>query len=318
MSTYRPSRPRRRLLSILLFATLLLSLAMPALAARLSSPKSQEGAPPAATAVAEQSAAQIAATDKIEKTDASPEMARSDASPNGRSIEAISGTTYPFTSASGAALEDMSTGTTQLVPANVDDTASSVTNIGFDFWFDGVRYTQFSVNANGLMRLGATVVGTTWTNDLATTTNVPQIAPYWDDLYVGTNGQVHFKVIGSAPNRKLVVEWQNMQIPRVGSGTTGAGTFQAWLYESTGVIEFVYGSGISGALILCGDGTRPIAGIRLVLAHLPQPLPVSRPLVLRLHMALPTIRRPMPLPAARSTPLRPWSLLRQPACRLLR
>ena len=42
MSTYRPSRPRRRLLSILLFATLLVSLAMPALAARLSSPKSQE------------------------------------------------------------------------------------------------------------------------------------------------------------------------------------------------------------------------------------------------------------------------------------
>ncbi len=38
MSTYHPSRPRRRLLSFLLFATLLVSLAMPALA--------QEGAPP--------------------------------------------------------------------------------------------------------------------------------------------------------------------------------------------------------------------------------------------------------------------------------
>jgi len=158
--------------------------------------------------------------------------------------DVISSATYPFTSGSGATLEDMSTGTTQLVAAGSDDNASSVVNIGFDFWFDGVRQTQFSANANGLMRLGATAVGTTFTNDLASTTNVPQIAPYWDDLWVGTNGKVHYKVVGTAPSRKLVVEWQNMTIPRQTSATTGSGNFQAWLYESTGVIEFVYGAGI--------------------------------------------------------------------------
>ncbi|HSN75183.1 MAG TPA: fibronectin type III domain-containing protein, partial [Anaerolineae bacterium] len=221
--------------SMLLILALLSVLVAPVLA--------QEGKPLASTPPEERATTVNPGAPKVEvltlRTDGLGGM------PEAYGIEAINGTTYPFASASGAALEDMSTGTTQLVPANVDDTASSVTNIGFDFWFDGVRYAQFSVNANGLMRLGATVVGTTYINDLASATNVPQIAPYWDDLYVGTNGRVHYKVTGSAPTRKLVVEWLNMQIPLIGSGNTGTGTFQAWLNESTGVIEFVYGSGIA-------------------------------------------------------------------------
>jgi hypothetical protein len=158
--------------------------------------------------------------------------------------EAVTATTYPFTSSAGVPLEDMSTGTTQLVGANLDDTASAVTDIGFDFWLDGVRFAQFSVNANGLCRLGTVVIGTTFTNSLASTTNSPQIAPYWDDLRTGTNGKVHYKVVGSAPNRKLIVEWLNEQIPRGSAGATGAGTFQMWLFETTGVIEFVYGTGV--------------------------------------------------------------------------
>lgn len=181
--------------------------------------------------------------------------------------QTISATTYPFSSSTGASLEDMSSGTTQLVAADTDDGASAVTNIGFDYWFVGVRYTQFSVNANGLVRLGSTVVGTTWSNDLTTTTNVPQIAPYWDDLYTGTNGKVHFKVVGTAPNRKLVVEWQNMQIPRVGSGNVGSGTFQLWLSETTGIISFVYGNGVaanttnSGASIGFGTSATVFASV---------------------------------------------------------
>ena len=49
----------------------------------------------------------------------------------------------------------------------------------------------------------------------------------------------------SSPNRKLVVEWSNEQIPRLELAGDGAGTFQMWLFESTGVIEFVYGSGMA-------------------------------------------------------------------------
>lgn len=157
---------------------------------------------------------------------------------------------YVFGSAAGVALEDMSTGTTQLVVPNVDDTASAVTNIGFDIWFLGTRQTQFSVNANGLFRFGSTAVTTAFDNASASTgfasaANNPKLAPYFDDLWIGTNGRIHYKVVGTAPNRKLVVEWLNMQVPRAGTGLAGAATFQLWLSETTGAIQYVYGGGMA-------------------------------------------------------------------------
>lgn len=142
----------------------------------------------------------------------------------------------------------MATGTTQLlVAANQDNTPSAVTNIGFDFWFDGVHYSQFSVNPNGICRLGPTGIDTIFANTsgFASTTDSPKLCPYFDDIFTGTNGKVHYKVVGTAPNRKLVIEWFNMQIPYVGANNTGAGTFQLWLFETTGEIEFVYGGGIA-------------------------------------------------------------------------
>ena len=188
-------------------------------------------------------------TELIEKEDVQETSSMNLAAP-----ELITTTTYAFLAQSGVALDDMSTGTTQIVAPGVDDTASAVTNTGFDFWYDGVRYTQFSCNANGVCRLGAAAVGTTFTNSLASVTDAPKIAPYFDDLSIGSNGKIHYKVTGSAPNRKLVVEFLNMNVPRSGGAGTfvaapGAATFQLWLFESAattnpGVIQFVYGNGI--------------------------------------------------------------------------
>ncbi|HEY6046486.1 MAG TPA: hypothetical protein VIU65_07780 [Pyrinomonadaceae bacterium] len=126
----------------------------------------------------------------------------------------VTATSHPFSATTGIALEDMSTGTTQLVAANSDDGASAVTNIGFDYWYDGVRFTQFSCNANGICRMGGTAVTAEFDNGNAafgfnTTNNAPKICPYFDDLWTGTNGKVHFKVTGAAPNRKLIVPLAN-------------------------------------------------------------------------------------------------------------
>src|SRR5687768_12878752 len=49
------------------------------------------------------------------------------------SADLITATTYAFSFQNAAVLDDMSTGTTQLIAAGLDDTASAVTNIGFDF-----------------------------------------------------------------------------------------------------------------------------------------------------------------------------------------
>lgn len=173
--------------------------------------------------------------------------------PGFQTNDLITSSTYVF-SAGTDTLVDMSSDTTQIIVPGSDDDSSTLQNIGFEFWFDGVRYTQFGVNANGYLRLGAVAtVSQSWVNALATTNDSPKIAPFWDDLCVGNNGKVHYKVVGDAPNRKLVIEFQNMKITRgTGCGGTGAGTFQVWLHESAGsvspgAVQFVYGAGLTGS-----------------------------------------------------------------------
>jgi hypothetical protein len=150
-------------------------------------------------------------------------------------------TNYAFSTATNASLTDMSSGTTQLLAANIDDTASALTNIGFDFFFQGARFTQFSINENGVMRLGATAQTSTPYKPLAQA-GISIITAYGADqrTHAG-DGKVHFKVIGAAPNRVLVVEWLNNQA-NFDTGGVANLTYQVRLSETTGVIEFVYGS----------------------------------------------------------------------------
>ena len=93
--------------------------------------------------------------------------------------ELVTVTTYPFSSSAGISLEDMSAGTTQINITDVDDGSSaSLSSIGFDFWFDGLRFTQFGVNANGFLRLGQLTSATginIWQNEnFASTANSPK------------------------------------------------------------------------------------------------------------------------------------------------
>jgi hypothetical protein len=149
---------------------------------------------------------------------------------------------YSFNTGTVASLTDMSAGTTTLVGANLDDTASAVQNIGFEFYFQGARFSQFSANSNGLIRLGAVAVqGGSPYKPLAQAGQSLITAFGSDQRTVVTTGKVHFKVIGSAPNRVLVVEWLNMQ-SNFNSGGTADLTYQVRLIETSGVIEFVYGS----------------------------------------------------------------------------
>ncbi|MGH9874322.1 MAG: DUF4214 domain-containing protein [Pyrinomonadaceae bacterium] len=148
---------------------------------------------------------------------------------------------YAFATATNASLTDMSTGTTQLLGANIDDTASTLNNIGFEFYFQGARFTQFSINDNGVVRLGATAQTSTPYKPLSQA-GISIITAYGADqrTHAG-DGKVHFKVTGSAPSRVLNIEWLNNQA-NFNSGGTADLTYQVRLYETTGVIEFVYGS----------------------------------------------------------------------------
>jgi hypothetical protein len=137
---------------------------------------------------------------------------------------------------------DMTTGTTTLVVAGTDDGASAVTNIGFDFWLNGTRFTQFSASSNGLMALGSTAVSTGYVMSVGTAAN-PHLSAFNADLRAGlTTGKVHYKVVGTAPNRTLVVEFFEMQVFYTATSTIGTSTWQVRLYENPNVVEYVYGT----------------------------------------------------------------------------
>lgn len=118
----------------------------------------------------------------------------------------INTATYAF-SRSGFAPTTL-TSPIQLIGPSSDNVASAVTDIGFTFWFAGNQYTQFSVSENGLLTLGSTQIsGSDITNDMASNTTIPKIAPYWDDLATGTNGSVVYQLMGTAPSRVLYINW---------------------------------------------------------------------------------------------------------------
>ena len=146
---------------------------------------------------------------------------------------------YSFNSSSGT--YTAITGT-QLIASGVDDGNSTVLNIGFDFVYDGVTYTQFKMSSNGFISFNTGTSSLT-TNDLSTanTTSRPIIAPLWDDLDGRTTGDLSvasYEVTGSAPNRVLTVEWRNWEWNY--NSANSVISFQVKLYETTNIIDFVY------------------------------------------------------------------------------
>ena len=153
---------------------------------------------------------------------------------------AQSADSYSFFTSTGNAL-DVMTGAATAVSSNTDDTPSGAITIpgGMSFSFEGVGYTTFSVSPDGWLRLGSAGVAE-YNNNITSATNRPKIMPYWDDLATGTNGAVTYVVTGTAPNRILKIQWR-VTIPWSTTGASNS-TFQAWLYETGGVIEFRYGT----------------------------------------------------------------------------
>ncbi|MCS7019241.1 MAG: gliding motility-associated C-terminal domain-containing protein [Cytophagales bacterium] len=150
----------------------------------------------------------------------------------------------------------MDEATTTLVHGpNAHLRSSPVFPIGFEFWFMGVRYTEFSVNSSGVVRLGSQPIVNTG-NSFAIPDNarlVPFVATDFDpqtqaqvgSLRTSATGRVHFRRGGTAPNRFLVVESRNMAVNY--TSNTADATFQVVIYETTpgstvgGRIEFRYG-----------------------------------------------------------------------------
>ncbi len=145
---------------------------------------------------------------------------------------------YNFTF--GASTLNAMTGSTSLMTGVQDDTGSTVFPIGFNFIYMGNVYSHISVNSNGQVRLhtssGATAIGGSAVTTYASSTVT--LAPMAGDNETG-NG-MNYLVTGSAPNRKLIIEWNNFYAYY--SDPAISGNMQLVLNESTGVFEFIYGN----------------------------------------------------------------------------
>ncbi|MDH4472490.1 MAG: T9SS type A sorting domain-containing protein [Fluviicola sp.] len=143
---------------------------------------------------------------------------------------------YSYSTSTGVTLE---TGTfTNLLGTFLDDDVSATTGIGFTFTYNGTNYTTFSATSNGLFQLGGSAV-TDYNNVIGNLTG-PYLIPYWDDNYTDANGNVQYQLKGAPGSRKLIVEYNLSYL-----GNTGAADkrFQIWLFETSNIVQFVYGAG---------------------------------------------------------------------------
>ena len=156
------------------------------------------------------------------------------------------------------------TGTIATTTISAEDAVQTAIPIGFTFTYCGTNYTQLSASSNGWLSLAnaATVNYHSFANHLyaasppteptgslaAIGNGVGLIMPFWDDLKGNgsvspavPNATAYYQTAGTSPTRVFTFQWGTPAIPWHSYLGFGDGTFQVKLYETSGVIEFVYG-----------------------------------------------------------------------------
>ncbi len=144
-------------------------------------------------------------------------------------------TTGTYTSISSAA------GVTSVSSILCDDCTKTSIPIGFTFKFCGTNYTQLSACSNGWISL-ANSSSTGYQNMSSFIPGAGYLMPFWRDFTGVAGGSVTpsalYLTTGTSPNRVFTFEWKDYRAV----SATGIGNFQVKLYETSNIIEFVYGS----------------------------------------------------------------------------
>ncbi len=137
-----------------------------------------------------------------------------------------------------------------IVPGELDSHTSPLTNIGFNFVFNGITYTQFTATSNGFIKLGTTAANSYASSPFTATAEMPAIAFFARDGKSGTEGVFH-TVTGTAPNRVLTIEFKDYR-PYYSSATILLSA-QIKLYETSNIVEIVYGPSTGGTTAYFGQ-----------------------------------------------------------------
>ena len=124
--------------------------------------------------------------------------------------------------------------------ATGDDIVNDGVPIGFSFTYYGVAFTDCSISTNGNLQFtsaGATNYSPAVMPSPARPNNM--LAVCWTDLDFRFGGSLSYETVGSAPNRRFVVNYVDAPIYQ-SSSSAGPGSFtgQIILFEGTDVIEF--------------------------------------------------------------------------------
>jgi hypothetical protein len=122
-------------------------------------------------------------------------------------------------------LQDMTGSTTASFTAGFSSTPLAAFPNGFTFHFGTTTYSNFTISSYGYIKLGRPI---TAANPTFQDTIISALYNF-ENTYTA-----RYKLAGVAPNRRLTIEWS-------GNYTfVGPVTFQLWLYEGNGKIQFVY------------------------------------------------------------------------------
>jgi len=156
--------------------------------------------------------------------------------------------TKPFVEFQGTYNEIV--GTSVCTPAGYHDDESYTVNLPFTFYFNNVANTVMYITTNGYLTFGSSqpyIYGSTLTNAYDI------ISPLSRDLHGNYQGTLSWDVQGVSPNRVVIVQWKDwMTYYQVGDKLN----FQIRLYETSNMIEFVYGSFTTAATYAGRTGIR--------------------------------------------------------------
>lgn len=129
--------------------------------------------------------------------------------------------------------------------SNIDD-ANFFIDIGFPFRFDGSDYDVLTVSSNGSLFFGF-MFDAAYENSMQGAPSYPALFPFWDDIRIMggafcSTPTLSYRLDGVAPNRVLIVQWEEVSLCGFTPNNMPLGTFQARLYETTNTIEFWYGT----------------------------------------------------------------------------
>ncbi len=128
-------------------------------------------------------------------------------------------------------------GGTQVTTSCDDLPSFGLYTIPFSFTFNGTAYTTFGINCNGFIAMGS-IPSSSYTPISGGASN-QVISALGNDLQTGAaNSEIRYEVLGSSPDQVLVIQWTNFR------HYAGAQiyNFQIRLYETSNVVEIVYGA----------------------------------------------------------------------------